>query len=52
MGGQHWSKKEEGLYFLEVRFLVAGFAGGAVVLVTRPDLVLLMTLGCSTMAGA
>lgn len=56
MGGQHWSKKMRiFLYFLEVRFVVAalaGFAGGAVVLVTRPDLVLRMTLGCSTIAGA
>lgn len=40
------------LYFLGVaRFLGAGL-GAAVVLVTRPDLVLPMTLGCSTIAGA
>lgn len=40
------------LYFLgAARFLVAGL-GAAVVLVTRPDLVLPMTLGCSTIAGA
>lgn len=38
-----------------VRFLGAARAregAGAVVLVTRPDLVLPMTLGCSTTAGA
>jgi hypothetical protein len=40
------------LYFLgAARFLAAGL-GAAVVLVTRPDLVLPMTLGCSTIAGA
>lgn len=46
-------KRGHCLYFLAARFLVAVFAGGgAVVLVTRPDLVLLMILGCSTTAGA
>lgn len=40
-------------YFLVVRFLAAALAGGgAVLLVTRPDLVFPRTLGCSTMAGA
>lgn len=40
-------------YFLGVaRFFAAALTGGAVVLVTRPDLVLPMTLGCSTTAGA
>lgn len=40
-------------YFLGVAFFFAAvLAGGAVVLVTRPDLVLPMTLGCSTTAGA
>lgn len=54
MGEHHWEKKRgRGLYFLAARFLVAVFAGGgAVVLVTRPDLVLLIILGCSTIAGA
>jgi hypothetical protein len=37
---------------LVVGFFLAALAGGAVVLVTRPDLVLMMTLGCSTTAGA
>lgn len=32
--------------------MVAGFSGAFVVLVTRPDLVLVVTLGVSTIAGA
>jgi len=46
-------KRISTLYFLETRFLGAARVGcGAVVLVTRPDLVLVRTLGCSTIAGA
>lgn len=37
-------------FFFGAAFLVV--AGAALVLVTRPDLVLLMTAGLSTMAGA
>lgn len=54
MGGYRWAKRDQNiLYFLAARFLAGALAGGgAVVLVTRPDLVLPRILGCSTIAGA
>lgn len=54
MGGHHWVKSDQNiLYFLAARFLAGALVGGgAVVLVTRPDLVLPRILGCSTIAGA
>ena len=38
--------------FFVVAFFAAGLAGGAVVFVTRPDLVLLRIVGFSVTAGA